>query len=179
MGDQTVSYFHITVSLNYTLRGINDKQKDEMTDATNTRRHHRVLIAGGGTVGLSIAAALLRQSPKLDVAVIDPSEDHYYQPGWTLVGGGDMRAEDTRRRQADVMPAKARWIKETVSGFSPDDNAVDLASGARVTYDFLVVALGLQIDWDAIESPAILSAPKAWHQIIATFPPLPANSQGV
>lgn len=122
-----------------------------MTHATNTNHHHRVVIAGGGTAGLSVAAALLRQSPQLDVAVIDPSEDHYYQPGWTLVGGGDMRAEDTRRRQADVMPDRATWIKETVSGFSPDDNAVELESGARVTYDFLVVALGLQIDWDAIE----------------------------
>jgi len=122
-----------------------------MTRATTTQRHHRVVIAGGGTAGLSVAAALVRQSPKLDVAVIDPSEDHYYQPGWTLVGGGDMRAEDTKRRQADVMPDKAQWIKDTVNGFLPDDNAVELASGARVTYDFLVVALGLQIDWDAIE----------------------------
>lgn len=122
-----------------------------MTHATTTKQHHRVVIAGGGTAGLSVAATLLRQSPELDVAVIEPSEYHYYQPGWTLVGGGDMRAEDTRRRQADVMPDKATWIKDRVSGFSPDDNAVDLASGSRVTYDFLVVALGLQIDWDAIE----------------------------
>ncbi|MGY3041408.1 sulfide:quinone oxidoreductase [Rhodanobacter sp. TND4EL1] len=122
-----------------------------MTNAPNSQQHHRVVIAGGGTAGLSVAATLLRQSPQLDVAVIEPSESHYYQPGWTLVGGGDMRAEDTRRPQADVMPPGAQWIKESVSGFAPDDNAVELASGGRVTYDFLVVALGLQIDWDAIE----------------------------
>lgn len=122
-----------------------------MTHATSTSRHHRVVIAGGGTAGIPVAAALLRQSPQLDVAIIDPSEDHYYQPGWTLVGGGDMQARDTHQRQADVMPDKATWIKETVSAFSPDDNAVELASGARMTYDFLVVALGLQLDWDAIE----------------------------
>lgn len=122
-----------------------------MAKTTNSKDHHRVLIAGGGTAGLTVAAALLHQSPQLDVAVVDPNDDHYYQPGWTLVGGGDMRAEDTRRRQTDVMPDKIKWIKDTVSGFAPHENAVDLASGTRVTYDFLVVALGLQIDWDAIE----------------------------
>ncbi|MDA3919721.1 MAG: FAD/NAD(P)-binding oxidoreductase [Salinisphaera sp.] len=90
-----------------------------MTHETSKNRHHRIVIAGGGTAGLSVAATLLRQSPQLDVAVIDPSDDHDYQPGWTLVGGGDMRAEDTRRRQADVMPDKATWIKGTVSGSRP------------------------------------------------------------
>ena len=113
--------------------------------------HHRVVVAGGGTAGLSVAAALLRQSPQLDVTVIEASDVHYYQPGWTLVGGGDMRAEDTKRREAEVMPDKARWIRATISAFAPDDNRVELASGESVTYDFLVVALGLQIDWQAIE----------------------------
>ena len=113
--------------------------------------HHRVVVAGGGTAGLSVAAALLRQSPQLDVTVIEASDVHYYQPGWTLVGGGDMRAEDTKRREAEVMPDKARWIRATISAFAPDENRVELASGESVTYDFLVVALGLQIDWQAIE----------------------------
>lgn len=113
--------------------------------------HHRVVVAGGGTAGLSVAAALLRQSPQLDVAVIEASDVHYYQPGWTLVGGGDMRAEDTKRREEEVMPDKARWIRATISAFAPDENRVELASGESVTYDFLVVALGLQIDWQAID----------------------------
>ncbi|MES1926169.1 FAD/NAD(P)-binding oxidoreductase [Salinisphaera sp. T31B1] len=121
-----------------------------MTDSA-TSLHHRVVIAGGGTAGIPVAAALLKADPSLDVAVIEPSRDHYYQPGWTLVGGGDMRAEATRCAEADVMPAKAHWIRDTVAGFDPDANRVDLASGAAVTYDFLVVALGLQLDWGAID----------------------------
>ena len=116
-----------------------------MTDPSRTSSHHRIVIAGGGTAGLSVAASLLRESPQLDVAVIEPSDDHYYQPGWTLVGGGDMRARDTHRHEADVMPDKATWIKDAVAGFAPDDNHVKLASGAGVSYDFLVVALGLQL----------------------------------
>lgn len=76
--------------------------------SSNTR-HHRV--AGGGAAGLPVAAALLRQSPKVDVAVIEASDAHDYPPGWRLVGGGDMRAEDSRRREAEVVPDKARWIR--------------------------------------------------------------------
>ena len=113
--------------------------------------HHRVVVAGGGTAGLSVAAALLRQSPQLDVAVIEASDVHYYQPVWTLVGGGDMQAEDTKRQESEVMPDKARWIQATISAFAPDDNRVELTSGESVTYDFLVVALGLQLDWEAID----------------------------
>lgn len=119
---------------------------------TNTHQNkHTVVIAGGGTAGLPVAAALLHAMPDLDVAVIEPSEDHYYQPGWTLVGGGDMEAAVTRRRTSDVMPDGVQWIRDSVTGFEPDHNRVQLASGASVDYEFLVMALGLQIDWDAID----------------------------
>lgn len=111
---------------------------------------HEVLIVGGGTAGLSVAAALLRRLPGLDVAVIEPSEDHYYQPGWTLVGGGDMSAQATHRRAVDVMPAKATWIKQAAASFQPDVSQVTLDSGKQVTYKYLVVAAGLQLDWDNI-----------------------------
>ncbi|MES1947081.1 FAD-dependent pyridine nucleotide-disulfide oxidoreductase [Salinisphaera sp. C84B14] len=123
-----------------------------MIDATNApAAHHRVLIAGGGTAGLSVASALLRRYPELDVSVIEPNTDHYYQPGWTLVGGGDMPQRHTRRAQADVMPEGARWIQDTITGFEPEASRVTLASGAQHGYDVLVVALGLQLNWDAID----------------------------
>lgn len=122
-----------------------------MNTSQTTNKRHVVAIVGGGTAGLSVAAALLRRQPDLDVAVIEPSEDHYYQPGWTLVGGGDMAAAQTRRRETDVMPAKASWIKDAAATFQPDENRLTLASGATVEYRFLVVAPGLQIDWGAIE----------------------------
>lgn len=123
-----------------------------MTDPSNaTTTHHRVLIAGGGTAGLSVASALLRRHPDLDVSVIEPSTDHYYQPGWTLVGGGDMPQQHTRRAQVDVMPEGAEWIRDSVARFEPDSNQVVVAGGTTHSYDVLVVALGLQLNWDAID----------------------------
>ncbi len=50
--------------------------------------HHRILIAGGGTGGITVAALLRLRSLAGDVAIIEPSDKHYYQPAWTLVGGG-------------------------------------------------------------------------------------------
>mgnify|MGYP000612988789 CR=1 FL=1 len=112
--------------------------------------HHKVIIAGGGSAGLSVAARLLNADPSLDVAIIDPSEKHYYQPIWTLVGGGVFDRTISERDQADFIPEGATWIQQGVSAFDPDNNAVTLTDGSSVTYDYMVVALGIQIDWDKI-----------------------------
>jgi sulfide:quinone oxidoreductase len=113
--------------------------------------HHQVLVVGGGTGGLSVAARLRAADPKLDVAIVEPSEHHYYQPIWTLVGGGVFDKAISRRPQADYIPAGAKWIRERVAAFEPERNAVRLADGSEVTYDQLVVALGMQLDWRRIE----------------------------
>lgn len=112
--------------------------------------HHRVLIAGGGSAGISVAARLKNADPSLDVAIIDPSEKHYYQPIWTLVGGGVFDRSISERDQADFIPEGATWIKAAVQGFDPDNNTVQLNDGNSVTYDYLVVALGIKVDWDKI-----------------------------
>ena len=113
-------------------------------------QNHVVVIIGGGAAGLSVAAGLLRKHNDLDVAIIEPSESHYYQPGWTLVGGGEMTAEETHRQEQDHMPDKVTWIKDAAASFQPDANQVTLASGNTVTYKHLVVAAGLQLDWDSV-----------------------------
>ncbi len=63
-----------------------------------------VLIVGGGSAGIATAASLLRRRPGLDVRIVEPSEHHYYQPGWTMVGAGVFTPERTRRRTEDLIP---------------------------------------------------------------------------
>jgi sulfide:quinone oxidoreductase len=113
--------------------------------------HHSIVIAGGGTAGLTVAARLLNEDPSLDVLIIEPSEWHYYQPIWTLVGAGVVPLEESRRPQREYIPAGATWAQDRVARFEPDQNRVVLESGATVTYDQLVVALGIELHWDAIE----------------------------
>ncbi len=112
--------------------------------------HHRILIIGGGTAGITVAARLLRKG-HADVAVIEPSNVHYYQPLWTLVGAGQAEARETERAEARVMPRDATWIHNAASAVDPDTNTVTCADGATYTYDALVVAPGIQLDWERIE----------------------------
>jgi sulfide:quinone oxidoreductase len=115
--------------------------------------HHSVLVIGGGTAGLSVAARL-RNAGVASVAIVEPSDKHYYQPLWTLVGAGVFPREVTERPEADYIPAGATWIKDAAVAFSPETNTVELASGAKVTYDQLVVAPGIQLDWNKIDGLA-------------------------
>ncbi|MUL83639.1 MULTISPECIES: FAD/NAD(P)-binding oxidoreductase [unclassified Mycolicibacterium] len=113
-------------------------------------RKHEVLIVGGGTAGVTVAARLLRKH-YTDVAVIEPSDKHYYQPLWTLVGGGQATAGETERPEASVMPRGATWIKSAVASVDPDANTVTCTDGSTYSYDVLVVCPGIQLDWERTE----------------------------
>ena len=113
--------------------------------------HHQIIIVGGGSAGISVAARLTKGwFNKLDVAVIEPSDKHYYQPQWTLVGGGVVKKEVTEHTEASVMPRRATWIRDGVAEFHPDQNYVVTRGGQTLTYDWLVVAAGIQINWGKI-----------------------------
>ena len=114
------------------------------------KKHFKVLIVGGGTAGITVAARLCRAMREPDIAIIDPSDKHYYQPLWTLVGGGACEKEVTERAQASVIPKDATWLRDAVTEFFPEENAVVTATGLRLTYDYLVVAPGIQLDWEKI-----------------------------
>jgi sulfide:quinone oxidoreductase len=116
-------------------------------------KKHQILIVGGGSAGITVAARLMKDhaDKKLDIAIIEPSDKHYYQPLWTLVGGGVFDKSETERHQADYIPFGTTWIQDKVSSFEPDQNAITLASGERVAYEYLVVTAGIQLDWNKIK----------------------------
>lgn len=112
---------------------------------------HTIVIVGGGSAGIAVAARLLRDRPTLDIAIIDPATTHAYQPGWTLVGAGVMKLRDTLEQEGGVIPKGCKWLRAAVSTFQPDDNTVTLEDGRTVGYNRLIVCPGLQLDWDKIE----------------------------
>ncbi len=112
--------------------------------------HHEVVVLGGGTAGITVAARLRNAENPPEVVIVEPSEKHWYQPLWTLVGGGVFPKEESQRNEADFIPDGVEWIKDRVAGFDPDAKQVTLQSGKVLSYDQLVVALGLQIDWSKI-----------------------------
>ncbi|GAB6067664.1 FAD/NAD(P)-binding oxidoreductase [Methylothermus subterraneus] len=116
-----------------------------------TQIRHSVVIIGGGAAGAGMAHRLVGQLKCQDVAVIEPSEVHYYQPMWTLVGAGVVKRETTWRKTADVLPRQARWIQERVVAVDPDRQVVETQTGRKIGYDWLIVAAGLKLDWDKID----------------------------
>ncbi|XP_020286215.1 sulfide:quinone oxidoreductase, mitochondrial [Pseudomyrmex gracilis] len=115
--------------------------------------HHscKVLVLGGGTGGCSMAAKLTRElyNPK-EVIVTDPNDSHYYQPLFTLIGGGISSFKSSRRNMKDILPKDVKWLKASVVGFEPDANKVSIDNGDTIQYDIMIVALGLQLHWDKI-----------------------------
>ncbi|MEA9986154.1 FAD/NAD(P)-binding oxidoreductase [Subtercola sp. RTI3] len=142
--------------------------------------HHNVVVIGGGNAGLSVAGRLRRYGVS-DVTVIEPRENHLYQPMFSHIAGGTAAPGMAVRRQASVIPRGVGWIRDRVETIAPDTNTVMLESGARVTYGQLVVCPGIQKNWnavpglaDAMATPQGVSnyeleyAPKAWQVLSST-----------
>lgn len=160
---------------------------------------HEVVIVGAGAAGISIAASLLSRKPGLDIAIIDPADVHYYQPGWTLVGAGVFTADQTAKDLASLIPSGVTLIKGAVAAFEPASNAVILEGCRVVGYQRLVVCPGLKLDWARI--PGLVEtlgqngvtsnyrydlAPYTWKLVqamrrgraIFTQPPMPIKCAG-
>ncbi len=115
------------------------------------KNHHQIVIVGGGNAGISIASQLLRKDASLDIAIVDGAKKHYYQPAWTLVGGGEFDIKDTERDEASVIPVGATWVQQMVDSFKPEENKITLADGKDISYDYLIAVPGIQLNWSEIK----------------------------
>ena len=158
-----------------------------------------VVIVGGGAAGIAVAASLKVRKPGLEIALIDPAEIHYYQPGWTMVGGGIFEAQDTVRTMGSLIPKGVHWLKSAVAAFEPKDDAIILDGCRVVKYKRLIVCPGLKLDWGKVDGLVEMLgkngvtsnyrydlAPYTWELVngmkegraIFTQPPMPIKCAG-
>jgi sulfide:quinone oxidoreductase len=112
---------------------------------------HQIVIIGGGAAGITVAAQLMNKNKNLDLGIIEPSDNHYYQPAWTLVGAGEYQFEDTVKHEQELIPTGVNWIKDYAANIDPENNLVTTKTGKQVQYDYLVVCPGIKIDWPLIK----------------------------
>ncbi|ALV38387.1 pyridine nucleotide-disulfide oxidoreductase [Streptomyces sp. CdTB01] len=124
---------------------------------------HRVAVIGGGSAGISVAARL-RRAGVTDITLIEPSDTHWYQPLWTLVGGGQAPLSTTRRPEGSVVPDGVRWIRRRAVAVDAEARTVRLSGGAELTYEYLVMAPGIQLDWNGV--PGLAEA--VGHDVVSS-----------
>lgn len=119
--------------------------------ATRSKAKGKILILGGGAAGLTVAAQLAHRLHTPDITVIDPSEQHFYQPGFTLIAAGVYAPDSVWKPQKACIPSGVTWIKDSVLSVDPDKKTVKTKVSGVLDYDFLVLAPGLQVNWNKVE----------------------------
>lgn len=117
------------------------------TTGNHNKKNKKIVIVGGGTAGIGIAA-MLKNEGMTNIVIIEPRSDHYYQPLWTFVGAGLKSSQSSSKSMNDVLPLGVELCKDSVRSFDPEKNEVFLDSGTTITYDYLIVAAGIKVDWD-------------------------------
>ncbi len=113
----------------------------------------RIVIAGGGSGGIMVAARL-RNTLSMDeakITIIDPSDKHIYQPAFTLVAFGLDEPENLVRPMASVIPPGVTFINDELAAINPDSSSIETKGGRKLEYDYLILATGAKLNWDEIE----------------------------
>ncbi|UYV67120.1 SQRDL [Cordylochernes scorpioides] len=149
--------------------------------------HYQLVIVGGGSGGLAMAAQLAPQIRAQGgrICLIEPRETHFYQPYWTLVGGGVVRnANSSGRVLSALLPKGVDWVYEKAAELVPSGNYVITGSDKKIKYDVLIVAAGLQLDFtkirglpDAFYTPGVCSN-YAIDTVGKTFPAIQQTQEG-
>ncbi|MCC5957557.1 MAG: NAD(P)/FAD-dependent oxidoreductase, partial [Natronohydrobacter sp.] len=119
--------------------------------AQKVRSSARILILGAGAGGAAIANRLADRLEGAQITVLDGKQEHWYQPGFTLVAAGLRPASYATSAITGWLPRGITFVNEYAAELDPEANRVTTTGGQRIEYDYLIVSTGLVLDWDAVE----------------------------
>ncbi|KAF4526108.1 hypothetical protein B566_EDAN007602 [Ephemera danica] len=145
-------------------------RKFSKTQTANEKHKCELLVVGGGSGGCTMAAKFASKLGKNKVIIVEPKDVHYYQPMFTLVGGGMKNLSNCGKSMSSVLPSAAKWIKDEVSQLNPTSNSIVTKQGHQIDYNFMVVAVGLQLNFNKVKGleEALSSDPR----VCSNFSPL-------
>jgi sulfide:quinone oxidoreductase len=117
----------------------------------------RIVILGGGVGGTLTANLLIRKlrrqvrTGEVTITVVDQTGQHTYQPGFMYIAMGGERAEKLQRPERGLLDRGVELVVGQVETVDESARVVQLTDGARLEYDYLVLATGSRIVPEAIE----------------------------
>uniref|UniRef100_A0A8C5VDZ1 Sulfide:quinone oxidoreductase, mitochondrial n=1 Tax=Microcebus murinus TaxID=30608 RepID=A0A8C5VDZ1_MICMU len=138
------------------------------------RNHYKVLVLvlGGGSGEITMSAHTKRK----------PSKRHFYQPIWTLVGAGAKQLSSSGSPTESAIPSSVEWIKARAVELNPDKDCIHTDNGKEISYKYLTIALGIQLDYEKIKgshySVKTLCRTSRRAVPVFTFPNTPVKCAG-
>ena len=111
----------------------------------------KIVIVGGGAAGITMAAYLSSGLRYDDITIIEPNEIHHYQPGYTMVAAGSFKPEEILKPTKKLIPKDVKWVKDVVMELEPETNQVSTLKNGKISYDFLVLTPGCEMDFNQVE----------------------------
>ena len=115
---------------------------------TNRRQF---LSLAAGAAGAALANRLSDRLDGAQITIVDGRAEHWYQPGFTLIAAGLKPGSYSVSQTTDWLPRDITLVAEYAAEIDPEARRVTTMGGTALDYDYLIVANGLTLDWDAIE----------------------------
>lgn len=126
---------------------LNEKKQNNPSKANG-----HIVIVGGGLSGLATAARLNNHLENPNITIIEPSEiSASYQAGQTLIAGGVWERDEIVYKTEDYTPDGVEWIKDKALDIDAKTQEVTISNNKKIKYDYLVVAAGVQLDYEKIK----------------------------
>lgn len=121
------------------------------------------VILGGGFAGITAANTLRRLLPaEHEIIVIDASPNFYVGAGKTWIMLGEQTFAQVSQPRAALLESGVRFVEANVDSIALSDRTV--TAGKHVfKYDFLVVALGAELNMSAV--PGLAEAAQTFYTV--------------
>jgi sulfide dehydrogenase [flavocytochrome c] flavoprotein subunit len=125
----------------------------------------RVVVVGGGAAGATVAGALKRAAPDLDVTLIEPQERYtscFYSNHYI---GGFLPFEQITHGYGGLAALGIAVVHQRAAAIDAEKREVRTAEGGVIAFDRLVVSPGIGFKFDAVEGYSEAAAqvmPHAW-----------------
>ena len=116
----------------------------------------RLLIIGAGTGGLMVANFVARDLNReiargdVHLTLLGEQDEYIYQPGFLYVAFDLMRPAQLRRPVSELLAPGVEFVYDRAVRIATDVQQVELANGAALSYDFLVIATGSGLNLEEV-----------------------------